>query len=119
MREIKFKAWNSRLKKFTGDWMWDEDNGELKPFNKDVTLLQYTGIKDRDGKEIYEGDIVETEHKKMRSFKWKVIFEDGAFLTSDGVTSRCFYNYKFGLKYIIIGNVFENPELASRFERLI
>lgn len=71
MREIKFRAWNKNLKKMykigqitleKGTWNYEPDNREYIgmsiPYQPSFVLMQYTGLKDKNGKEIYEGDIV-------------------------------------------------------------
>ena len=52
MRDIKFRAWDKRAKEYPSISI-----PEL--FNGDLLLEQYTGLNDRNGKEIYEGDILE------------------------------------------------------------
>ena len=66
MREIKFRAWDKVSKQMIGCYMWglnmDFTNGQIYSGNMNVTdkleLMQYTGLHDKDGKEIWEGDIV-------------------------------------------------------------
>ena len=66
MREIKFRLWSNGLKvMYTPDneigGLWSipmAPNGVIKPTYKDDILMQFTGRKDKNGKEIYEGDIV-------------------------------------------------------------
>ena len=69
MREIKFRAWHQDTKKMLDlkkmtplalSPSLDQD-GLYIPFIKDLPLMQYTGIKDKDGVEIYEGDITYVE----------------------------------------------------------
>lgn len=104
MREIKFRAWDFKNKEIIEDAM--TLNGTL--FYKDnpnFVLLQFTGLKDKNGKEIFEGDIVKFkviggERKEV------IIFEDGCFLAGS------FYLNRKDVE--IIGNIYENPELLER-----
>jgi len=79
---------------------------------------EYTGLKDRNGKEIYEGDILKP--MSLYAGSMRVKFIDGSFICNNrfgkwGILSRCFdYDIK-ALKYDceIIGNIYENPELCQ------
>ena len=74
MREIKFRAWLEPEKKMNNGLFGLRSDGEVSfqsnnpEFN--VILMQYTGLKDKNGKEIYEGDIV-----VKKEYMW---FSDGA-----------------------------------------
>ena len=54
MREIKFRAWNSYTKKWLTIFPM-QDIRDPFPKDKDIIIEQYTGLKDKNGKEIYEG----------------------------------------------------------------
>ena len=120
-REIKFRAWH-KLKKELIEWdeMLKADNpaawftGHLKT----VILMQATGIKDLNGKEIYEGDILSTQFIKDMGEDGKcisvVIWNEfvGAWQISytgayGGAASDTLTKYK----HEVIGNVAENKEL--------
>lgn len=92
MREIKFRV-------------WDKGNEE------DMILMQYVGIKDKNGKEIYEGDIVHMRCDGLSGFG-EVIFEDGCFWIDDKKRKRTYPLYNEG-EYRVDGNVYENPELLG------
>ena len=63
MREIKFRAWDTELKKmFPPEDIIGLEGNTSKNVPDYLILLQYTGLKDKDGKEIYENDIIEIKH---------------------------------------------------------
>ena len=130
MRAIKFRAWDDDAEKMiyspcgNGEREyyigWQGDDGTWVMMydhrQKYVTLdnlMQYTGIDAEDGKEIYEGDIVETlDHSESA----EVIFLDGAFMLKficdDSTGELSDYPVK------IIGNIYENPDLPAELERV-
>jgi uncharacterized phage protein (TIGR01671 family) len=121
-REIKFRAWLLERKMWlnwgfsvdeTQGTVYDSDLAEYSN-GKDVVLIQYTGLKDKNGKEIYEGDIV-----KAQDGVWNVEIrdlEEGVFLTND-VQKRASIEHADGDYCLreteVIGNIYENPELLK------
>ena len=75
------------------------------------TVGQYTGLKDKKGKEIYEGDIVEfNNYENGEMYKGLVVFHDCSFCID--VFDDYDYRYMRKFHYIkILGNKYENPEL--------
>ena len=123
MREIKFRIWDkdrkvmanvSNIDFLTGQVQMNGDgNMHSERVSGDkVILLQYTGLKDKNGVEIYEGDIVECFNDGLS----EVLFRKGSFgmftYTSKGVDFYTF-NEVYGFCEII-GNIYENPELLER-----
>ena len=113
MKEIKFRIWDKENKKMINLGRIDIADGSCKPtifgdvfydYWNDVELMQYTGLKDKNGVEIYEGDIVETEDyyvgNKIMVKGRKQIIDDIRFC---GKLIPC----------KVIGNVYENPELVE------
>jgi uncharacterized phage protein (TIGR01671 family) len=123
MREIKFRAWGSfgsdTRKEMVDDWQ-DKSASEYVGFNGGgfFSVMQYTGLKDKDGKDIYEGDIVRIKHP-FKERKWTgAIVYDGHGFTGDGFFFTHFdepYDlFSEGTEYIeVIGNIYENPELLN------
>ena len=130
----KFRVWNEKTESFIdyGDLMLDLKNGKvysgdvgIPEYTIDVTnqviLMQYTGCRDKNGIEIYEGDVIKDKYDKIWLVQWYV----GAFVItnkipdSDGQESTYSYfnnlsNHHFYFE--VIGNMWENPELLEVVE---
>lgn len=143
MREIKFRAWDKKSKKMrqvteivfnTGFYLEPDDNTvkliwvkgqdiienkeiQLKREN-DFILMQYTGLKDKDGKEIYEGDYIEYETEGEIYGKGIVKYSEkyaqyvlvGTGTAKDEFEPLGDYNMEV---YEVRGNIYDNPELLE------
>lgn len=125
MREIKFLAWD-RLKKQmffveaityvkkTGlpKYVYYVGNKSPHSIRTETTLLQYTGLKDKNGKEIYEGDIVRYNTGEAWIVKWS---GRGGFIYADnGNKNTAATNQLPDMHEVeVIGNIYENPELLK------
>ena len=108
-REIKFRAWDKSCNKMRGisglqDCFSLRSDGVC---NEDYVLMQYTGLKDKNGKEIYEGDIVIVKGtKKIKNYVTEIIWLNNGFCLKENNTY--FKDYKLVSSGIeIIGNIYE------------
>ena len=110
MREIKFRVWNTTSKEMTIPFqLGSQMSMEIYTMLGDI-IMQYTGLHDKNGKEIYEGDIWESGFKEL--IEWNDECSGYAPFTvpgEGGYEWEC-QDPKDG---IVIGNVFENPELLN------
>ncbi|WP_288958483.1 YopX family protein [uncultured Leuconostoc sp.] len=120
MREIKFRVWDNEENNFWGEGR----NLSLVSLvsdsvvNDDSTVLeQYTGLKDKNGVEIYEGDIV--QYGEDRDFIFVVIFKYGCFyahniLGEKFMTDSLLGSLVMSEKVSVIGNIHENADLLEK-----
>lgn len=120
MREIKFKIWDKKNKCFTKVFRPNIDLTENINDWDIYIILQYTGLKDKNGKEIYEGDILGGIYEGQviewcddcKSFQLMSIFPDEKVCMScDGEIN--WYEIVNDENIEIIGNIYENPELLE------
>lgn len=81
----------------------------------DLEYMQYTGLKDKNGKEIYEGDIVKIIPMNLfddNRFVGKVMFYDGSFVVDNGKESKYLFREMDEVK--VIGNIYENKDLLNK-----
>lgn len=126
-RKIAFRAWNKKNKiminaifvglgKVYGMTKIFKPSKELE----DVILMQYTGLKDKNGKEIYEGDIIQWINRTTNGgMKDITVIEyddkDASFYIGS------WYDRDFpdtSQKALILGNIYENPELLEEVEEI-
>jgi len=139
MREIKFRAWDSFNKKMLS---WEQfknikfDVGDGydvgipleildEKYQKQHNLIpqQFTGLIDKNGKEIYEGDVVKTPQQKYIK-QWVVEYDiDGNLILDNGVNSEfCLYDFEdmtldkencYTKDIEVIGNIYEDKHLLD------
>ena len=117
-RKVTFRAWDSKYRMIRLD-VAVFSNGRFRYMNlhdddvmnsKDDILMQFTGLKDKNGKDIYEGDIVKYDKP------YEVIWAKGrvGFWICNGTDCR-----EFGINdnIEVIGNIYENPEKIDVVEK--
>lgn len=130
MRDIKFRAWDESTKIMhypASDMMWDVAH-IIKSFEP---IMQYTGLKDKNGKEIYEGDVVrilytdwaskaESDSRTLEQYLIDiahvmiVIWSHNGFYVSNKINGYADSIEPGTHGYIeIIGNIYSNPELLN------
>ena len=113
MREIKFRAWDGQKMYLLHLDDWTFNNALLCHRNAPLgDVMQFTGIKDNSGVEIYEGDII--THIGRNGCKPHQIIWDStkaAFCGSYGMNYPLQEGEFYGLGIEVIGNIYENPEL--------
>ena len=124
MRKIKFRAWDKNRRKMASvEGLYNpfseedsrtriilnfDDYIQEKIFSKNcIALMQHTGLKDSNGVEIYEGDIV------LESLDRLVENSQKATLVVGWSFSNCSYNVMDVYEYEVIGNVYEHPHLIE------
>ena len=128
MREIKFRVWEKNLKEIIPVYDIDFKNrmintGILWKTFDEVELMQFTGLKDKNGKEIYEGDILRDHGEEGAFYEYPFYIEYSKERGSFDFVDK--FDYYFGIarytafqisceRVEVIGNIYENPELLER-----
>ena len=135
-REIKFRAWDGTKNRFVieTDMVHVSIAGDISHCSpsgidgrNDLTLMQYTGLKDKNGVEIYEGDVLRDDtpgagnpKEELGQRVGPVVYHDKTAAYFRKVPKGTFLNYP-NMEYVsinteqceVIGNIYENPELLT------
>ena len=122
-RPIKFRAWDTEKKCFANLGTY-ESNWDLTFIHQSPPLIQldgwthlvfqqFTGLHDRNGKEIYEGDVVRFVFEASGTFEKPIVWHEGvAGFVAYPVEDEQI-NYLENSNCEVVGNIYENPELVS------
>lgn len=126
MREIKFRCWDTKNKKMLDVQELDYQNSyngqpmiRTTMYNdyfdtEDMILMQFTGLKNKNEKEIYEGDILKINYIGGNGFEYKEVIEDrGAFCVNYSKDYHPLLNEVNNCSEIV-GNIYQNPELLKK-----
>lgn len=125
MREILFRG-----KRVSGDWVYGyllkmfgelsimclDDENNIYPVNEE-TVGQYTGLTDKNGKKIFEGDILNGMFNFGLPIKSKAVFRSGSFGIESQMCGAIHYNAFpciWGVTFEVISNIYDNPELLEQ-----
>ncbi len=112
-REIKFRAWDEDNKVMLKPQDLSQSGAYWNWLGKiDAQLMQYTGLKDKNGKEIYEGDIVTVDgaiDKRGRVVTWDI----AEYMLDPEYEPSDLGNLWLSQRLEVIGNIHVNPELLE------
>jgi len=115
MRSIKFRAWEPETEMGKpGSMSYNQDFCFSQIQHPDgIIIMQFTDLQDKNGKEIYEGDVVKAADEDSPHIKkWVVDFESGRFVATNS-RDTIGLHYWADIQIEIIGNIYENPELLK------
>jgi uncharacterized phage protein (TIGR01671 family) len=131
MRKMKFRVWDNENYLSSPFDFYDVISGHIE-FTDDCQVMQYTGINDKNGKEIFEGDIIQIEKPRAGNENQRRLVEWVDRRSKMVINYNCVGDIGFTFKSLkkgigndtvwepfeakVIGNIYENPELLTQHE---
>ena len=119
MRQIKFRAWDEKRNEML-PWkgvqhmvMYTLDGEDIGKEPNPYTFMQYTGLKDKNGKEIYEGDILSYKRAKKPMIARVIWSKHHAQFEADNKEHFSLYGLLFSAECGVVGNIYESSELLE------
>jgi len=114
MREIKFRVWDG-INYMSNPFTLNDLQSKTLQFTTDCVVMQFTGLTDKNGKEVYEGDIIQWPHLKGHDIPVIVYFNDSEFVfVGKPINPQSETESWLDNKCEVIGNIYENPELLNQ-----
>ena len=120
---FKFRVWNTETNKmitnvkemgvFALKSIYTIDEFLVIPTNEKYPLMQYTGLKDKNGIEIYEGDIIKYDFNELN---YRIEFLNAEFIARrfyENIENLYPTEFDYGKECEVIGNIYENKELLN------
>lgn len=127
----KLRAWDKQDERMSYgevEYFDDSINYRFDHFctgaDEDVEFMQSTGLKDKNSVEIYEGDVIANQNKEPENWyisHHEVVWHDTGFMGKQICSSGSYIGLNYWTSgengYVVIGNIYENPELLEGAER--
>jgi len=113
MRDFKFRVWSINSNRYYDDIVCRNNSNFGWLHHDNIIIEQFTGLHDKNGKEIYEEDIVKTKTRNKNTGLGKIVFYNGSFTVIYFDEPNTYHSILYSLKLEVIGNTHENLDLIQ------